>query len=100
MRRLPGREAVGYPSARQRPRAALGQLIGHDVALDLGGALPDAFDAELAPEALGHVLAHVAAAAEDLHGAVGHAVGHLARIQLHHRALRVLNLEVDAAIDV
>ena len=47
------------------------EAFGDDVALDLAGALPDPLHPELAVEALGHVLAHVAAAAEDLHRAVG-----------------------------
>src|SRR4249919_961651 len=88
------------PSAREHSRAALGELVRHDVALDLGGALPDPVDAHLAPEPFGDVLAHVAAAAEDLHSAVGDPTGHLARVELGHRALRVLDLEVDAPVDV
>src|SRR5271169_3886012 len=68
---------------------ALDHLAGDDHALDLAGAFPDAFDAQLAVEALGDVLAHVAAAAEDLDGPVGDAAGHLRAVQLGHRALGV-----------
>ena len=68
-------------------------------ALDLAGALPDPLDAELAEEALGDVLAHVAAAAEDLHGAVGDAAGHLADVELDHRALGMGDLEVGAGVE-
>src|SRR3990172_9029712 len=52
--------------------AALAELVADHRALDLGGPLPDAVDAELAPDALDGLLAHVAASAEDLHGLVGH----------------------------
>src|SRR5580700_9016926 len=76
---------------------ALDHLAGDDHALDLAGALPDAFDAQLAVEAFGDVLAHVAAAAEDLDGAVGDAAGHLRAVQLGHRALGVRHLVCLAA---
>ena len=45
-------ECALYPAALERAR--------HDQPLDLAGALPDAVDAQLAVEALGHVRAHVA----------------------------------------
>src|SRR5688500_14866380 len=71
------------PLFDQRRLPALQQSVGDDQALDLAGALPDALDAQLAIEALGHVLAHVAAAAEDLHRAVGDAVRHLGGVELN-----------------
>src|SRR5262245_66600135 len=58
----------------QRRLSTLQQAIGDDQALDLARALPDALDPQLAIEALRHVLAHVAASAEDLDGAVRDAV--------------------------
>jgi hypothetical protein len=77
----------------------LGHLAGDDHALDFAGALPDPLDAELAEEALGHVLAHVAAAAEHLDGAVGDPARHLRGVELGHRALRVRHLHVGATVD-
>src|ERR1700760_513339 len=79
--------------------AAFEQLAGDDGALDLAGAFPDAFDAEFAVEALGYVLAHVAAAAEHLDGPVGDPVGHFRGVQLGHRTLRVGDLDVSAGVD-
>src|SRR5262245_61147253 len=67
---------------RQRCLPALVEAAGDDDPLDLAGAFPDAVDAQLAEEALGHVLPHIAAAAEDLHRAVGHPVRHLRGIEL------------------
>src|ERR1700759_4957330 len=78
---------------------ALGHLAGDDHALDLAGALPDPLDAELAEEALGDVLAHVAAAAEHLDGAVGDPARHLRAVELGHRALRVRHLDIGATVD-
>src|SRR5439155_12856932 len=75
---------------------AFGHLAGDDHALDLAGALPDPLDAKLAEKALGDVLAHVAAAAEHLDGAVGDAARHLRAVELGHRALRVRHLHVRA----
>src|SRR5687767_1723667 len=43
------------------PRAALRELVGDDVPLDLGRPLPDPVDPELAEEPLRDVLTHVAA---------------------------------------
>jgi hypothetical protein len=60
----------------------------------LGGEAEPTLDAQFAEEALGDVLAHVAAAAEDLDGAVGHPVGHLRAVELDHRALGVRGLHV------
>src|SRR4030066_350155 len=76
--------------------AALQEAAGDDQTLHLARPLPDALDAQLAIEPLGHVLAHVAAAAEDLDGAVGDAVGHLRGVELGHRALGVAHLGVPA----
>src|ERR1700750_838466 len=76
-----------------------GHLAGDDHALDLAGALPDPLDTELAEEALSHVLAHVAAAAEHLDGAVGDTTRHLRGVELGHRALRVRHLDIRAAVD-
>src|ERR1700681_987289 len=52
---------------------AFRKLPGDDDSLDLGGPFPDALDTQLAIEALGDVLAHVAAATEDLQATVGEA---------------------------
>lgn len=67
-------------------------------ALDLAGALPDALDAQLAVVALGGVAGLVAAPAEQLHGAVGHAPGHLGGEQLRHRDLAVHHARVLVAV--
>ena len=74
------------------PDAALLERPGDDQALDLGGALPDPIDAELAEEALGRVLAHVAAAAEHLDDAIRAAEGRLRGEQLGERRLGVDDL--------
>src|SRR5262249_33664973 len=98
-----GRRYRGEPARSghlgQGPRAALDHLAGDDRALDLAGALPDPLDPELAVEPLGPVLAHVAAAAEDLHRAIGDPPGHLRAVQLGHRALGVSDLDVAAPVD-
>src|SRR5262249_58933013 len=83
----------------ESPRSALDHLIGDDGALYLAGALPDPFDPQFAEEPLGRVLAHVTPAAEDLHRAVGDAAGRLGSVQLGHRALSVLHLDVDLRVD-
>ncbi len=72
-RRKPDRQVT-----RPACGAALRHLVGDDHPLDLGGALPDPIDAQLAVEPFGDVLPHESAPAEDLHGAVGDAVGGLA----------------------
>src|SRR5829696_3866026 len=77
----------------------LGQLVGDDRPLDLRGALPDPVHPQLPVEALGDVLAHVAAAPEDLHRPVGDPPGHLGGVQLGHRALGVLDLDVEVVVD-
>ena len=60
---------------------------------------PDPVDAQLPEEALRDVLPHVAAAAEDLDGSVRDPSGGLRRVELGHRALRVLDLDVAPRID-
>src|SRR4051794_16447270 len=74
------------------------ERTGHDQALDLARALPDAVDAQLAQEALGDVGAEVAAAAEHLHGAVGAPPRRLGDEQLRHRRLRVYDLGVGPGV--
>src|SRR5262245_2848993 len=83
-----------HPLAHEALHAPLVEAARDDDALDLGGALPDPLHAQLAEEALGDVLAHVAAAPEDLHGAVGDAARHLRGVELRHRGLRVHAPEV------
>src|SRR5688572_11050510 len=83
----------------QRRLPALQQAIGDDEALDLARAFPDALHPQLAIESLGHVLAHVAAAAEDLHRAVGDPARHLRGIELHHGALRMAHFHILAGVD-
>src|SRR5579885_438482 len=80
--------------------AALEEAVGDDQALDLAGALPAAVDAQLAVEALGDVLAHVAAAAEDLHRPIGDPARHLGGIELRHGALGVARLAVGPGVDL
>ena len=87
------------PSRRHWPsstaaRSAIHHLTCHDDPLNLAGALPDSLDPKLAEHPLGDVLAHVAAAAEDLHGAVGDPARHLRAVQLGHRRLAVQGLAV------
>src|SRR5205823_12156118 len=60
------------PLSRQGSRAALGQLVGDDHALDLRGPFPNPVHSKLPIEAFGHVLPHVPSPSEDLHGPVGH----------------------------
>jgi len=55
----------------------LGHPADDDRPLDLAGAFPDPLDPQFPEEALRDVLPHVAATAEDLHGAVGDPAGHL-----------------------
>src|SRR4051812_43520 len=85
-------------ASHERGPTASAELGGDDRALDLAGALPDALHPQLAEETLGHVLAHVAATAEHLDGAVGDPARHLAAEELHHRALCVRDLEIGAAV--
>src|SRR4249919_1778711 len=79
--------------------SSLGELVGDDDALQLARPLPDPLDPQLTPEPLGDVLAHVAAAAEDLDTTVSDASGHLGGVQLGHGALRMLHLAISARID-
>ena len=69
-----------------------------DQALDLGRAFPDAVDAQLAPQPLGRVRAHVAAAAQHLHDGVGDAAGGLRGGELGHRGLAVHELGIGAGV--
>src|SRR5665809_73581 len=80
--------------------SSLVKLVGDDHSLNLGRPLPDAVDAQLAEETLGDVLAHEAPAPENLYGSVGHAVGHLGCIELDHRTVRVLQLDVYLRVDL
>src|SRR5450631_2470979 len=89
----------GAPRSGGAPPAG-GSGEGSGAALDFAGTFPDAFDAQFAVEALGHVFPHVPAAAEDLHGAVGDPPGHLGAVELRHRALRVRDLDIAAAVEV
>ena len=74
-------------------RRACEDAAGDDRALDLARALPDAVDTQLAIEAGGGVLDHVAATTERLHRAVHHAPGHLGGVEfaidlaVHHLAI-------------
>ena len=74
--------------------------MSDDQPLDLAGAFPDPVDAQLAEEALGDVLAHIATAAENLHCAVGDPARHLGGIELRHGALGMARLAVDAGVDL
>src|ERR1700744_6731883 len=65
--------------ADQMLQAALGHLVGDDHPLDLRGPLPDAVHPDVAVQPLDRVLAHVAAAAEDLPRAVDDAARRLRR---------------------
>src|SRR5207245_171225 len=65
--------------------------------LDLGRALEDVVDLRVAVPALDRELPRVAVAAEDLDRALGHPHGHLARLELAHRALGALERDLVAA---
>jgi hypothetical protein len=105
-----GRRSIGGRAASPATAAATASLTDHpptprfssargdDQPLDLGRALPDPVDPQLAQEALGGELAHVAAAAEDLDDAVGAAPGRLGREQLGERRLGVDDLRVGAGV--
>src|ERR671912_930079 len=69
-----------------------------DQSLDLGRPFPDAIDTQLAEEALGRILAHVAAPAEYLDHAIGAAEGRLRCEQLGQRCLGVDDLAVRVAV--
>src|SRR6185295_13516286 len=84
----PALDRDGGLRRREREQAvepALVDLVRDHEPLDLGRALPDPVDAQLAPQPLHRLLAHVAAAAEDLHAAVDDAVGRLGAAELDHR---------------
>src|SRR4030095_14234580 len=76
--------------------AALAELVADDHPLDLGGALPDSVDTELAPQAFDRLLAHVATAPVDLDGGVGHPAGRLRTHELDGRRERVELLAIGA----
>src|SRR5690349_7276464 len=61
----------------QYPGTALDHLAGDDRALHLARPLPDPLHPQLAVEPHGHVLPHVATAAEYLDGTVRDPPGHL-----------------------
>src|SRR3982074_2583682 len=65
------------------------QLARDDVPLDLAGAVPDALNARVAPQAFEGKLIHQAHAAEDLDRTVRHAREHLGRVELGLRNLAV-----------
>jgi hypothetical protein len=71
----------------------------HDQALDLRRAFPDAVDAQLAPQPLGGVRPHVAAAAQHLHHGVGDATCRFGGGELGHRGLAVHELGVGAGVE-
>src|ERR1700759_1058775 len=58
------------------------QIAGDHPAVDLGGAVADSPEADLAEVGLDRVFFEVAAAAEDLKAAVGDALGHLGGVEL------------------
>src|SRR6185295_19055970 len=100
------RRTTGHTSRRwNSPPAITTQpplldLPGDHHALDLAGAFPDAVDADVAVQPLDRVLAHVAAAAQDLHRLVDHAAGHLGGIELQRRGAGVLHLLVEAGVQL
>src|SRR6185312_16977600 len=98
---------LARPTARQSgarsqvekcSRAPVHHLARHDDPLNLAGALPDSLYPKFAKHSLSDVLAHVTAAAEDLHRAVGHPARHLGAVQLGHRGLTVQRLAVMTCI--
>src|SRR5215475_12169668 len=99
--------ASGPPASRSRwsdssgenLRTPLDHLAGDDRALHLARPLPDPLHPQFAVEPFGHVLPHVAAAAEHLDGTVGDPPGHLGAVQLRHGALGVRDLYVGAPVD-
>src|SRR5437660_564702 len=80
--------AVGSErSAMARLRARAQQLARHHHAMDLGRALADPLDAQLAVPTLQRHLAGDAHAAEDLDAAIDHLPGDLGRIDLADRGI-------------
>src|SRR6476469_2487309 len=86
--RAEGPTRIGRPGRSANLDAADGAR--DDQALDLRGALEDRVDLGVAVPALDGELARVAVAAEDVHGALGGPERDLARLELAHRALGVL----------
>src|SRR5215475_5010618 len=84
---LPGAAALST-SAPLGLHVALAQAAGDDDLLDLARAVVDARHAQVAPDALDHVLVvDVAVAAEDLHGVVDRLPGALGGEILRRRRL-------------
>src|SRR6478736_4291942 len=79
---------------KQLLEAPLVGLVGDDQPLDLGGALPDPVDPQLAPQPLHRVVANVATAAEDLHCPVDHSIGRLRCSELDSGRLGVQRLSL------
>src|SRR3954451_23163028 len=74
-----------------------GDRAADDQSLDLRGALEDRVDLGVAVPALDWVLARVAVAAEDVHRSLGRPERDLARLELGHRALGVVERLAGAA---
>src|SRR3954467_9278285 len=72
--------------------SALQEPLRDHLVLDLGGALEDAEDPRVAPEALRGELPRVAVAAEDLHRLAGDVLGHLRAEGLGHPRFQVAAL--------
>src|SRR6204780_2359464 len=81
-------------------QTTLGDLVGDDETLNLRSALPDAVDPKLAPDPLDRVVAHISAAAEDLHRAISDPVGGLGGGQLGGCGSGVQRLAVEALVEL
>src|SRR5688572_11732209 len=66
------RTSASFP-VRVNSQATLANLAADDDPLDFGGAFPDAVHANVAIKALHRILAHIAAAAQNLQRLVDHA---------------------------
>src|SRR5438105_11619480 len=75
-------------------RSAAGESTADDDALDLGRALEDRVDLRVPVPLLHREVLDVAVPTEDLHRLLGDPDGGLARLELRHRALGVLELSV------
>src|SRR6266511_3935543 len=78
------------PSGSRSGNVHAGDGAGDDEALDLRGALEEGVDLRVPVPLLHREVADVALAAEDLDGLLGGPDGDLARLELAHRALAVL----------
>src|SRR3954464_11120392 len=76
---------IGIAERNSPPGSLLEQGRSDDQALDLAGSFVDLGDLGVPEVPLGGKIRQVAVAAEDLHGLLGDAVGHLGREQLRHR---------------